>query len=83
MIRLSQILLGIIFAQHRRMTKDTTLNAIFYLILGIVSGFSTFCSGTLFGIAREQMSMRLRIEVFTTNFVLHQEMSSQPLIYEF
>nr|CDP91685.1 Bm7476 [Brugia malayi] len=56
-----------------KMIKDTALNAILYLILGIVGGFSTFSSGTLFGIAGEKISVRLRIAVFTN--ILRQDSS--------
>ncbi|CAG9532752.1 unnamed protein product [Cercopithifilaria johnstoni] len=56
-----------------KMIKDTALNVILYLILGIVGGFSTFSSGTLFGTAGELMSMRLRIALFTN--ILRQDLS--------
>lgn len=58
------------------MTEDTVLNAILYLILGIVGGFSTFSSGALLGTAGERMSMRLRVAVFTVNFIPCQDMRS-------
>uniref|UniRef100_A0A1I8ESW6 ABC-type xenobiotic transporter n=1 Tax=Wuchereria bancrofti TaxID=6293 RepID=A0A1I8ESW6_WUCBA len=56
-----------------KMVEDTALNAILYLILGIVGGFSTFSSGTLFGIVGEKISVRLRIAVFTN--ILRQDSS--------
>ncbi|KAL3994753.1 ABC transporter transmembrane region family protein [Acanthocheilonema viteae] len=56
-----------------KMIENTALNTILYLILGIVGGFSTFSSGALFGTAGEQISMRLRIAVFTN--ILRQDLS--------
>uniref|UniRef100_A0A1I7VKS6 ABC-type xenobiotic transporter n=1 Tax=Loa loa TaxID=7209 RepID=A0A1I7VKS6_LOALO len=41
------------------MAEDILLNTILYLILGIVSGFSTFLSGTLFGVAVGKLTTRL------------------------
>uniref|UniRef100_A0A0M3KEN3 ABC transporter domain-containing protein n=1 Tax=Anisakis simplex TaxID=6269 RepID=A0A0M3KEN3_ANISI len=46
-------------------SRTTTLNSIWFVLLGIVTGLSTFASGTLFGWVGEKMSMRLRIAVFT------------------
>ncbi|PIO52328.1 ABC transporter, ATP-binding protein [Teladorsagia circumcincta] len=40
------------------------LNSIFFLLLAIGSGITTFASGSLFGITGEKMAMRLRMDVF-------------------
>ncbi|VDO68011.1 unnamed protein product, partial [Onchocerca flexuosa] len=55
------------------MKQDTRQNTIFYLILGIISSFSTFASGSLFGMVGARISMRLRIAVFKN--ILRQDMS--------
>uniref|UniRef100_A0A0R3RLD7 ABC-type xenobiotic transporter n=1 Tax=Elaeophora elaphi TaxID=1147741 RepID=A0A0R3RLD7_9BILA len=54
-------------------TGDSELNAILYLILGTVSGFSAFSSGSLFGTIGQRISMKLRIAVFTN--ILRQDLS--------
>ncbi|MCP9262070.1 Multidrug resistance protein pgp-3 [Dirofilaria immitis] len=69
----SRTLLALSSLNKEQMAEDTVLNTISYFILGIVSGFSTFSSGALFGTAGERMSMRLRIAVFEN--ILRQDLS--------
>ncbi|KAK6026674.1 ABC transporter, ATP-binding protein, partial [Ostertagia ostertagi] len=46
------------------LASGNILNSIFFLLLAIGSGLTTFASGSLFGITGEKMAMRLRMDVF-------------------
>ncbi|TKR64355.1 hypothetical protein L596_024906 [Steinernema carpocapsae] len=50
---------------------DTVMNSVSFMILAVVAGGSTCFSGTLFGMAGEKMTMRLRIAVYKN--LLRQE----------
>uniref|UniRef100_A0A915EGH1 ABC-type xenobiotic transporter n=1 Tax=Ditylenchus dipsaci TaxID=166011 RepID=A0A915EGH1_9BILA len=43
---------------------ESFINAILFACLGVVSGLTTFASGSLLGMVGEKMTMRLRLDVF-------------------
>ncbi|VDM54231.1 unnamed protein product [Angiostrongylus costaricensis] len=46
------------------LARGNVTNSVFFMLLAIGSGITTFCSGSLFGITGEKMAMRLRMDVF-------------------
>uniref|UniRef100_A0A1I8A8S6 ABC-type xenobiotic transporter n=1 Tax=Steinernema glaseri TaxID=37863 RepID=A0A1I8A8S6_9BILA len=59
-----KMFLALSTADFSTTASDTIVNSISFMILAIVSGASTFSSGTLFGTAGERMTMRLRVSVY-------------------
>uniref|UniRef100_A0A158PBN0 ABC transporter, ATP-binding protein n=1 Tax=Angiostrongylus cantonensis TaxID=6313 RepID=A0A158PBN0_ANGCA len=45
-------------------SQGNVTNSVFFMVLAIGSGITTFCSGSLFGTTGEKMAMRLRMDVF-------------------